>query len=655
MLCISAGRFSFILLSLFYIHFVFGNTAQNVDPNMIASMIGNLTQVMGQSESMCGSSYTDMKPSNEDFCSDLDEKINFECPSIPPAASPPPPPCSEITGDIMESVHTAVENTLRNGNAVCHCCMVPSICLLGGVGRIVDLLRVGNYAGLLMGLNNNKICAAVEKTQRASAALDTLSGTKCIRKGGRCRKVHGFCIEKLNTLRGDIERTLHNQCSGAYNAPIDCSEEIAELEEHISSLESSSSQKCGSAYQAGQSQIVQAALTGVASLVATQCKKDYERDTKCDDKKDEDLDICCEKHPRADACKQDPCEGQQGAQLDSCCLANRQSALCAGRDPNSSRNVCHASQITNDPRPCLEKCKENPAQPGCKDFCNLYWDKEVCKKVCETYDMPRCDEDETNRNICDSSGDHVCCEKPNSPACGQFCTENPESPYCRCANNPGQCRCDREQDIPYMPAGQCDSEDRLPSEDCEDPEDPGCRITDPDNEFPGRDSDGQTTGDPAVPWAGPPPFAGKNKPNTPSKPSGSSKYSSAGGGGAGGGLGGGLGGGGGSGGGGSGSEGEEGVAEEGEDPYEDILAGLSGDQNRSQGFGGGGGRGSRAGAGSGFDLRKFLPKKKKTKKTAGKKSSGRVPAGAEDNIFDISSQMMGRYCVNNNINCIHQK
>ena len=651
MLNTAAGRLSFLL---FYAHFSFGNALQGVDPSVIPQVINSLTQVMGQSESECGSSYTDVKPSNEDFCSDLDAAINHECPTVATGSPPPspPPPCSEIIGNIMEEADEAVGKTLKNGNAVCHCCMVPSICLLGGVGRIVDLLRVGNYAGLMMGLNNNKICAAVEKSQRASALLDLSSGTKCLHKGRRCRQTHGICIEKLEELRANIEAEV-NRCNPPYDAPIDCRDEIEQLEEHISSLEGSIYQKCGGASRAGQSQLVQSALTGVASLIAAQCKRDHIRNTKCDDKKDEELDQCCDDNPGADACKQDPCEGQQGTQLDSCCLANPQSTLCKGRVPNI--NACHAAQIMNNPQPCLEKCKKDPAQPGCKDFCNLYWNKELCEKVCETYQMPKCPGPKGPGNICDSAEDQVCCENPNGSACNQFCADNPESSYCQCENNPGRCRCDREEDIPYMREGQCDLEDRLSSTECEDPDDPACLeggSTD-SNELPGDGSDGRATSGITTPWAGPPPFAGADKdPDTPFNPSASAKYSP-GGGGAGGGMGG-LGGGGAGGGGGGSDSGEEGSAEEGEDPYGDILAGLSGDQNRSQGYGGGGGRGSRAGAGSGFDLKKFLPKKKKKKKTSGKKSSNRLPAEAADNIFDISSQMMGRYCENNNINCIRK-
>ncbi len=656
------SKYFLILFSLFSIHFSFGSPLQNVDPNMITSIIGNLTQVMGQSEAECGTKYEDIKPTNEDFCSDLNTQIKlYKCPagaSISPILLPPP--CSQFVGSvgqqgIMDEVDKAVEQTLENGKAVCHCCMVPSICLMGGIGRVIDLLRVGNYAGLLMGLNNNKICAAVEKAQHASMGLDLMSGGKCLHKGGRCKETHGICVEKLEELKTNINTMVVNPSKNCptISGPIDCSNELGQLEDkYIAELEASSDQKCGTATKAGQSQLVQAALTGVASLVARECKKDHERNTKCDDKKDVELDECCERHSRADACKQDKCEGEQGADLDSCCATHPDSTICTGHVDSS--NVCHATQLMLDPTSCMEKCREDSTVPGCVGFCNLQWHNEICPEVCKTYQMPRCEEETGPGNACDSVSDQVCCSNPNGPDCDQFCLDNPDSTYCQCASNSGRCRCDREEDAPYIPEGQCST--TLPSVECEDPDDPACALGGTDsNNFLGDDSGDEGGNAGGTPWAGPPPFldsggddSGENNANSGSSPT---TYSSGGGSGGGGLGGGGLGGG--SGGGSDSGEEGEGVGEEGDDPYENILAGLSGDQNQSPGYSGGssGGRGGRAG--SGFDLKKFLPKKKKGKKPNSKNSANRAPTSV-DNIFDISSQIIGRYCTNNNMNCIQE-
>ena len=549
--------------------------------------------------------------------------------------------------DILDQAARAVEHTKDKGIETCRCCMMPSVCLLGGPGRIVDLLRVGNYAGLLLGLNNNKICSAIQKTQQASMALDGISGTKCIMKGRNCKQTHKRCIDNLGTLIGDIEGVVKG-CNNQGEKRLNCRNEIRELKGYQEDLGNSRDRKCGKASKAGQSQMMQAAMTGVASLVAGECKKDYEEDTRCDGKKDEELDKCCDEHPRADACKQDKCEGKQGAELDSCCDANPQSALCRGRI-----NACHPIQLANDPSRCMEICRKDPTLPGCKNFCNLNWHKEICAEVCKTYEMPRCEEDSDRRNICDSNQDDPCCVNPNGAECESKCNESPELAVCQCRNNPGRCRCDREEDIPFISEDQCST--TIHSEDCEDPDDPACLIPG-DNDDPGitggDDDGGDPAGGPGSPFPGVAPFpdAGNN-PNRPN-PSGPTKYS-AGAAGPGGGLGG-LGGGGLEGGSGGGSGEEEGESgEEGDDPYENILAGLSGSQNKGQGYGGSGGRrGGRARSGSGFDLKKFLPKKKKGKK-AGKKKGHRVPSSTDD-IFDLSSQMMNRYCENNNINCIRK-
>ena len=549
---------------------------------------------------------------------------------------------------ILNDVEKAVDHTKRKGIDTCRCCLMPSMCLLGGVGRVADLLRVGNYAGLLLGLNNNKICSAIQKTQRASMTLDGLSGTKCIAKGMGCKRNHNSCINKLERLIKDIENaqdTCANKSNGAKQ--LNCRQEIRELRGYQEDLRNSIENKCGKASEAGQSQMMQAAMTGVASLVAGECKKDYKEDTRCDDKKDEELDECCAKHPRADACKQDKCEGKQEAELDSCCAANPQSALCLGRV-----HACHPMKLTSDPSGCMEICRQDPKLPGCRNFCNVNWHKEICAEVCKHYEMPRCGGDSDRTNVCDGS-DHACCTNTNGAECNQFCQENPDSKYCQCRNNPDRCRCDREKDRDFMSDEDC-STINIASETCEDPNDPSC-DTDGDDD-PGVTSgdvdDGDSTGgNTDSPFKDDVPFLSvdggdPDKPN----PSGATKYSpGAGSGGGGGGLGGGgLGGG-------SGGSGEEGgePGEEGGDPYENILAGLSGNQNKGQGYGGSRGRrGGRARSGSGFDLKKFLPKKKKSKK-AGKKKTHRTPSSTDD-IFDLSSQMMNQYCENNNINCVQK-
>lgn len=662
---ISVCRFSFVVLSLFYIHLSFANIGQQlqgVNPGMIPQVIGALTQVMGQSEAECGTGYKDTKPTNEDFCSKL-SMPNLNCPTTQPSS------CSHFIGDIqqlMDEVDTAVTKTLDNGDAVCHCCMVPSICLMGGIGRVIDLLRVGNYAGLLMGLNNNKICSAIEKTQHASMALDTMAGGKCLLKGGRCKETHGVCVTELENIKTNIEAFTCVVTVSTGIAPTRlpvraedfCRDELQHLDNYIEELEDSSNQKCNAATRAGQGQLVQAALTGVASLVARECKKDHERNTKCDDKEGVELDECCENNPQADACKSDTCEGKEGTDLDACCLANPNSALCAGH-VNSSE-PCHATQLMNNATPCMDKCREDPSYFGCANLCRQEWNAEICPEVCKTYPTmsPLCAEAGPG-NACDSASDQVCCANPNGPDCDQFCLDNPGSSYCQCANNPGRCRCDTEADIPYIPEGQCSSD--VFSTNCENPNDPACSI----EHTTSTDLLGRTTSDVGgsdvagdSPWPGPPPFLDGSEDGSGDDAGatggGPTSYSGgAGSGGGGGGLsGGGLGGGGG----GGSDEGEagEGLGGEGEDPYENILAGLSGNQNQPQGFGGaGGGRGGRSGSGSGFDLKKFLPKKKKDKKAVGASSEDRAPSSM-DSVFDISSKMLGRYCENNNMNCIQK-
>lgn len=625
------GKFFVILLSLFYIHFSFGNAiAENAQ--QLPQMLGILNQVIGQSTAECGAEHTDIKPTNEDFCSDLE--ITSPCVDAPGA---PQTSCSLDTH--IDKIDEAVEDTLQNGEAVCHCCMVPSMCLFpGGIGHLINLLRVGNYAGLLMGLNNNKLCAAIEDSQHISAGLDTASGLKCVHKGGRCKEMHGICVEKLKDAK------TKNSCKV-------CAPTISKLDEYIERLEDSQIQKCGTASSAGQNQLMMAGLTLAASQVARECKKDYKRNTKCDDKKDVELDECCAEHPSADACKQDKCEGQQGTDLDSCCAAHPDSAMCVGHVDSS--NVCHATQLMLDPTSCMEKCREDSTIPGCVGFCNLQWHNEICPEVCKTYQMPRCEEViEPGHNACASAQNEVCCTNPNGPDCNQFCLENPDSAYCQCATNPGRCHCDREEDAPYIPEGQCVTD--LLSTECEDFNDPACALGETDSsDFPGDDGGSDSgTGSTGTPWVGPPPFGGdddegsgdgKNTPNSPTT------YSAGSGSGGGGGLGGG-GLGGGSGGGGDSDSGEGGAGEEDDDPYDNILAGLSGDQNQSPGYGsagGGGSRGSRPR--SGFDLKKFLPKKKKDKKSKSK-GADRVPSST-DSIFDLSSQLIDRYCTNNNMNC----
>ena len=663
-MCVSICRSSLVVLSLFYIHLSFANLGeqlQGVNPKQLPNVIQILTQVMGQSEAECGSGYKDTKPTNEDFCSNL-SMPNLNCPATQPSS------CSSFIRDIrqlMDEVETAVTKTLDNGDAVCHCCMVPSMCLFpGGIGRMIDLLRVGNYAGLLLGLNNNKICAAIEKTQHISMGLDTASGLKCVHKGGRCRETHGMCAAELEKIKKNIEvftcvvsvSTGIAQAKIPFRAEDFCQSELQELDGYISSLEESSERKCGTASRAGQNQLMQAALTGVASLVARECKKDHERNTKCDDKEGVELDECCENHPRADACKSDTCEGKEGTDLDACCLANPDSTLCAGH-VNSSE-PCHATQLINNAGPCMDKCKEDPSYFGCANLCRQEWNAEICPEVCKTYPTisPMCAEAEPG-NACDSASDQVCCANPSGPDCEQFCLDNPGSSYCQCMNNPGRCRCDNEADIPYIPEGQCSS-DFLSSTNCEDPNDPACSIEHTTSaDFPGRTtSDDGGNNDVAgnSPWPGPPPFLDGSEDGSRDGP-GAGGPTSYGGGDSSGGVGGGLSGGGLGGGGGS-DEGEagEGLGEDGEDPYENILAGLSGNQNQPQGFGGaGGGRGGRSGSGSGFDLKKFLPKDKKKKKAVGADSEDRAPSSM-DSVFDISSKMMGRYCENNNMNCIQK-
>ena len=652
------GKFFVILLSLFYIHFSFGNAiAENAQ--QLPQMVGILKQVMGQSTAECEDEYTDIKPTNEDFCSELNNWnaiIGSNCPSGNPLPTSISYPCSTFVGDdkqqgtVMYDVHQAVKSTLENGKAVCHCCMVPSMCLFpGGIGRLIDLLRVGNYAGLLMGLNNNKICAAIEKSQHISAGLDTASGLKCVHKGGRCKEMHGICVDEIDKIKGSINEMVQ-RCSGN-NMIVSCRDEKRQLDDYIEELEKSSSQKCGTASSAGQNQLMMAGLTLAASQVARECKKDYKRNTKCDDKKDVELDECCAEHPSADACKQDKCEGQQGEDLDSCCAAHPDSAMCVGHVDSS--NVCHATQLMLDPTSCMEKCREDSTIPGCVGFCNLQWHNEICPEVCKTYQMPRCEEViEPGHNACASAQNEVCCTNPNGPDCNQFCLENPDSAYCQCATNPGRCHCDREEDAPYIPEGQCVTD--LLSTECEDFNDPACALGETDSSnFPGDDGGSDSgTGSTGTPWVGPPPFGGdddegsgdsKNTPNSPTT------YSAGSGSGGGGGLGGG-GLGGGSGGGGDSDSGEGGAGEEEDDPYDNILAGLSGDQNQSPGYGsagGGGSRGSRPR--SGFDLKKFLPKKKKDKKSKSK-GADRVPSST-DSIFDLSSQLIDRYCTNNNMKC----
>ena len=643
-------RCCLVVFSVFYIQFSFASVGeklqeqvQGIDPSKI---IGVLSQLMGQSEAECRSPYKDGEPAESVSCNIDNDMIGVQCVEKISICTLHPN-FTDIT-DIIEKIKDY-------GEAVCHCCMVPSICLLGGVGHIIDLLRVGNYAGLLMGLNNNKICSAVEKAQHASMALDSISGGKCLIKGSRCKKVHGGCISKLEGMIEYIE-TEKKTCNVS-GANISCDETIQKLDNYIADLKASSNQKCGTASKAGMSQLGLAALTGVASLVARECKKDYESDTSCDDKKDVELDECCEEHPTADACEQNNCEGKQGMELE-CCMNPHFSSFC--EDINDPDKVCHPAQLMNDADACIDKCRQDPTHSGCPNLCNMQWHNEVCPEVCKTYQMPGCPKETGRTNVCEYNSEDPCCVNPNGPACQVKCEEDPSAATCQCVSNPGRCRCDREEDIPYIPEGQCSTNDDLSSE-CEDPSDPACGIgRTTSNDFPGygssgNDDDGTHTGD--TQWPGGPPFldmgaddSGDNDSGT-STGGGPTTYASSGGG-SGGGVGGGGGLGGGSGGGSDEGETGEGMGEE-EDPYDNILAGLSGDQNKDQSFGGvgSGGRGNRSGS-SGFDLKKFLPKKKKDKKAANKKEN-RVPSSM-DSVFDISSQMMGRYCENNNMNCIEQ-
>ena len=654
-------RFLGIFVFLFNIFSVPSSFA-SISPQEGMQLLQIFGQLRGKATAECGSEEPEMKPANEDFCSGINVEIVLNSTmcnlnTALAAANTNPLPCSETLtniDEIMNAVEAAFENTLENGDAVCHCCMVPSACLLGGIGQVANLLRMGNYAGLLMGLNNNKLCAAIEKSQHASMGIDTFSGGKCLLKGGRCKEMHGRCVEKIESLISNIE-TAQTQCNP--NKPPDCSAKIADLEDYIEDLNKSSHKTCGLAVRAGTSQLGQAALTGLASLISKECKKKYKRKTKCDDKEGEELDNCCVKHPDADACPHDPCEGKQGEELKRCCTArNSQSVLCRSVKDDDETNVCSYAQIAYDATSCQEKCKNDPALPGCKTLCTTFWHKQICPEVCKTYDMVKCPTTSTEQ-VCDSGSDHACCTNPNGPACLKWCRDNPASTYCQCVNNKGRCSCDREEDKEHM-GDQCETGTTLSSTDCEDPDDPACAVeTDGETDVPGLE-DGGPPGTTASPFPGPSPFDLDDPLGGSPPPSGGSRPSTGGpgagpGGGPGGG--GGLGGFGGSGGGGSGGEEGSGGEGEGDDPYENILAGLSGNQNQQQGSGGvGGGRGSRAGKGSrsGFDLKKFLPKKKKKKKTAGKKA-GRTLA-SPDNIFDLSSQMMDRYCETNDMNCIRQ-
>ena len=288
-----------------------------------------------------------------------------------------------------------------------------------------------------------------------------------------------------------------------------------------------------------------------------------------------------------------------------------------------------------------------------------------------------CAERKKNENLWDE-----CHEKPEYPKCcavfpnhsecpsPDICDRNPEC----CAEglnmSPEQCmRCKGGMAFAPECADYCKKYPNYrgcpgaKTPPCVDPNDPDCKVdTDDDDPTNGGgdilSSEDDGSGDdlenpnPDEPLFGPPPLPLPKK--KPTGGSGSSKRTyTAGGGPGGGGLGGGLGGM--PGGGGSGEEEGEGEGEgEEANPYKNLLKGLTGGKNQLTGGGGSGSLG-RNNANNAkqpkFNLKKFLPKKKKDDPS--KRGVASLLKGKS--IFDIHSEVVHGYCSKNQVECAQAK
>ena len=291
---------------------------------------------------------------------------------------------------------------------------------------------------------------------------------------------------------------------------------------------------------------------------------------------------------------------------------------------NDAESFCSSVNIISNPQQCKEYCGNNASDPQCVDYCRRYEDTSVCSKVCERFP--------TASSFCGS----VACQDRESENCERFCNEFSTHASCNeelnCIENPNSEACynspDAEVDCVSEPNNplcskiDLNSTGDLPppegSEECDDPL--GC-----DN--------------------GIPTLTKKDSELDPQNP-GPTTYSGSPGGGPGGG---GFPSGGGTSGGGN-SEGSEGELPGQDGEYDELLSGLSPQDDSNTNFNSRYSEGNNGdGGGSDFDLSKFLPKDKKGKKVTGNKKS--KTAGPEDSIFDALSDTVLAYCGENQINC----
>ena len=544
----------------------------------------------------------------------------------------------EKVEEVVEKMKNLHDKTINAGVENCKCCLTPSVCLLGGVGKVLDVLRVGNWAGLLASSKFANLCKHLKKTQIASAGMDGAASAKCFAKARKCSKAHDNLIEKFTEIKRQLQTFTEStfDSSGActiigINAPrnivfdgvaekdwFEGEDVLEKIEEFIKAIKRRKAKSCGEIKTAGINMAAQAGMTLLGSKISAKCQANEEENKACDKKTGEDLDKCCEENPSAD-----DCEGR------------------------NTGHPCHPLNVSKDPQKCQEECRKNPSHPFCKNFCLAYWPEPLCSElVCQHFQMAKC-----SANMdCNSEGCEACKESGyRSEACNKWCQDNPNHPQCQCPSNPKMCRCSNPDQADYVPGGCGTSDDG--DVDCdEDPSHESCRTLDRTDLSSNEDLTTDSDGDADSPFLPPNPFAGNSgagggPPASPLKysPPGSGSAPGAGGGGSSGG------------GGGPGGDPEAGEGEGGPNPYDDLLAGLT----KSKGGGGGlsgfskpGGRSAANKKGKGFDLRKFLPKKKKKKS---KKKSGRKPASPEDSIFDVASEVTSVFCSKNQVDCINQK
>ena len=322
----------------------------------------------------------------------------------------------------------------------------------------------------------------------------------------------------------------------------------------------------------------------------------------------------------------------QGFQSFTNLLASAISKECADdykddkkKKEDDNESPCSFKNINSNAQKCKNHCIKTPDDPQCTDYCKKYEDEDVCPAVCEHFPAHSAN--------CGA----IACQDRKSASCKSYCQSHVTESICRASSN---CVINRD-------AEGCEDPDLLDDDvDCEvDTENPLCvgktelsSGGDPPPPPGDPDCDDPLGCDGGLPNFTPPP-----PPGDPTS-TGSSKYPGTGGSSGGGGLPAG------SGTGGSGAANGEEEMEGQEEEYENILAGLSPQDDRGSGgsyrYSSGGGSSKKSG---GFDLSKFLPKKKKDAKVAINPQA--KISGPEDNIFDTLSSTVRAYCGANNLEC----